>query len=53
MLKMLTGLETEYEKAMEKLVKYYGDTRKIVQACTIEIKGHPQVSSFDYKGMLT
>ena len=30
--KKLIGLETEYEKAMEKLNKYHGDTRKVVQA---------------------
>ena len=51
--KKLVGLETEYEKAMEKLDRYYGDTRKVVQACTVEVKGHPQVSSFDYKGLLS
>ena len=48
----LVGLETEYKKAMEKLNRYYGDTRKVVQTCTTEIKGHLQVNSFYYKGML-
>ena len=28
--KKLVGLETEYEKAMEKLDRYYGDTRMVV-----------------------
>ena len=37
---------------MEKLDKYHGETIKVIQACTIEIKGHPQVNSFNYKGML-
>ena len=50
--KKLVGLETEYKKAMEKLDKFHGDTRKVVQACTTEIKGHPQVNSFNYNGML-
>ena len=50
--KKLVGLDTEYEKAMEKLDKYYGDTRKVVQACTMEIKGHRQAHFFYYKGKL-
>ena len=41
--KMIIGQETEYEKAMEKLDKYYGDTHKLVQACIAEIKSLPQV----------
>ena len=51
--KKINGLENEYVKAMERLDKYYGDKRKVVQACTTEIKSHHQVQSFDYKGMLS
>ena len=51
--KKINGLENEYVKAMEKLDKYYGDTPKVVQACTMVIRSHPQVQLFDYKGMLS
>ena len=30
----IEGLENKYEKAMEKLDKYYEDTHKVVQVCT-------------------
>ena len=40
-------------KAMDKLEKYYGDKCKVVQAFTAEIRSHPQVQFFDYKGMLS
>ena len=51
--KNIFGLETEYEKAKEKLERYYGDTCKVIHACTAEIKSHLQVHSFDYKGLLS
>ena len=38
---------------MEKLNKYYGDTKKVIQACVSEIKSHPLVQSFDYKGSIS
>ena len=37
-LKKIIELECEYTKAMDKLERYYGDVKKIVQACMNEIK---------------
>ena len=51
--KKIIGLENEYKKAMDKLDKYYGDTKKVIQACTSKINSHPQVQSFDYKGLIS
>ena len=45
--KKLIGLENKYKKAIDKLDKYYRDTPNVVQACTAEIRSHPQVQSID------
>ena len=39
--KKIIGLETKFNKAMEKLDKYYGDNNKVIQACTAEVRSHP------------
>ena len=51
--KHIIGLENEYKQSMEEINKYYGGTGKVVTACTSEIRGHPVVSSFDYKGLVS
>ena len=51
--KKIIGVETEYTAAMEKIDKYFGDPRKVIQACRSEIKLHPQIYPFDYKSMIT
>ena len=51
--KCIIGLENEYKQAMEELDKYYRYTGKVITACTSEIKGHPEVNSFDYKGLVS
>ena len=51
--KHIISLKNEYEQAMEELYRYYGDTVKVVMAVTSKIKGHPAVSSFDYKGLVS
>ena len=50
--KKIIGLRTEYERALEKLERYYGHTIKVIQACTAEIRSHPEIASYNYKGML-
>ena len=50
--KQIVGLENDYEKAMEKLDKYSGDTKRLITACTSEIMAQPQVASYNYKELL-
>ena len=50
--KRIVRLENDYKKAMEKLDKYFGDTKRLITACTSEIMAHPQVVPYDYKGLL-
>ena len=47
------GLENKYKEAMNKLDKYYGDTKKVILACIAEKKVQAQVQSHDYKGLLS
>ena len=47
--KKIISLENKYKKVMEKMERYYGDTCKVIQACTAEIRSHPQIASYDYK----
>ena len=51
-LKRIIGVERDYGAAMGKIDKYYGDPRKVVNACLGEFKAHPQVQGFDYKSMI-
>ena len=51
-LKRIIGVERDYGAAMGKIDKYYGDPRKVVNACLGEIKAHPHVAGFDYKSMI-
>ena len=50
--KRIVGLENDYEKVMEKLDKYYSDTKRLITVCTLEIIVHPQVEPYNYKGLL-
>ena len=47
-LEQIVGLESDYEKAMDQLDRYYNDAKKIVKACLDEIRGHSNINSFDY-----
>ena len=51
-LEQIVGLESEYEKAMDQLDRYYNDAKKIVKACLDEIRGHSNINSFDYKALV-
>ena len=51
--KKIIGLENKYNKTIEKLDKYYRDNDKVIQACTAEVRSHPQVQYFDFKGLLS
>ena len=51
-LKKIIGVEREYNAAMSKIDKYYGDPGKVVNACLSEIKAHPRVQGFDYRVMV-
>ena len=48
--KKIIGHENEYVKAMERLDRYYGDTHKVVQACTVEIKSHQKFTRSNTRG---
>ena len=52
-LEQIVGLESEYDKAMDQLDRYYNDAKKIVKACLDEIKAHSNIASFDYKALVT
>ena len=49
----IVGLENKYEEAMKQLDTYYSDAKKIVRACLDEIRSQPQVSAYDYKGLVS
>ena len=48
----IVGLETDYEAAIKQLDSYYSDAKKIIRACLDELRGQPQISQFDYKGLV-
>ena len=49
----IVGLENDYEEAIKKLDSYYVDAKKVVRACLEEIRAHPQVAAYDYKGLVS
>ena len=49
----IIGLETDYDKAIAQLDKYYNDAKKIIKACLDEIRVHPVVNPFDYKSLVS
>ena len=51
-LHQIIGLETDYEAAMKQLDSYYSDSKKVIRACLDEIRAQPQISQFDYKGLV-
>ena len=52
-LEQIIGLETDYDKAIAQLEKYYNDAKKIIKACLEEIRAHPNVNAFDYKALVS
>ena len=52
-LEQIIGLETDYDKAVAQLDKYYNNAKKIVKACLDEIRAHPEVKAFDYKALVS
>ena len=48
----IVGLETNYEEAVKQLDSYYNDSKKVIRACLDEIRAQPQVSQYDYKGLV-
>ena len=52
-LEQIIGLETEYDKAIAQLEKYYNDAKKIIKACLDEIRAHPVIHAFDYKALVS
>ena len=52
-LEQIIGLETDYDKAVEQLDKYYNDAKKIIKACLDEIRAHAVVAAFDYKALVS
>ena len=51
-LEQIVGYENEYVEAMKRLDKYYGNSRKVINACLEEIKALPRVSGGDYKALV-
>ena len=51
--KKIIGVETEYEAAMGKLEKYYGDPLKVVRACLAEVHAHPTIAPYDYRALIS
>ena len=49
----IIGLENKYDDAMEQLDAYYSDSNKVIKACLDEIRAHPSISAFDYKGLVS
>ena len=49
----IVGLETQYDKAIERLEGYYNDAKKIVKACLEEIRVHSTVAPHDYKALVS
>ena len=49
----IIGHENDYEKSMELLDKYYNDARKIIKACLDEVRSHPNISTHDYKALVS
>ena len=48
----IVGLENNYEEAMKQLDSYYVDSKKIIRSCLDEIRAQPQISAYDYKGLV-
>ena len=48
----IVGLETDYEAATKQLDSYYSDAKKVIRACLDDIRSQPQLSQFDYKGLV-
>ena len=48
----IVGLETNYDEAIKQLDSYYNDSKKVIRACLDEIRAQPQVSQYDYKGLV-
>ena len=51
-LEQIVGYKNEYVEAMKRLDKYYGNNRKVINACLEEIKALPRVSGGDYKALV-
>ena len=49
----IIGLENKYDDAMKQLDAYYSDSNKVIKACLDEIRAHPSISAFDYKGLVS
>ena len=49
----MISYENSYAEAMAKLDCYYGEKRKVIQACVTEIRKHPSMAVFDYKGLVS
>ena len=49
----IIGFENEYDRAMEKLEKYYNDAKKIIKACLDEIRSHGNINAHDYKALVS
>ena len=50
--KRIVGEENNYSKAMEKLDRYYGDKRKVINACVSEINNFSKVTHNDFKQLV-
>ena len=48
----IVGLENDYEAAIKQLDAYYVDAKKVIRACLDEIRAHPQIAAYDYKGLV-
>ena len=48
----IVGLETDYEAAITQLDRYYSDSKKVIRACLDDIRSQPQISQYDYKGLV-
>ena len=48
--KKIIGLENNYTKAMEKPNRCYRNNNEVIQACTAEVRRHPQVQTYNNKG---
>ena len=49
----IVGLEKSYEEAIKQLDSYYIDAKKVIWVCLDEIRAHPQVAAYDYKGLVS
>ena len=49
----IIGFENEYDKAMEKLEKYYNDAKKIINACLNEKRSHGNINAHDYRALVS